>query len=66
VQEQMRVETRALNERATRLATARATADGLQAAEQARDTAKAQLAALGEWNYTISPRDYPPNRALIL
>jgi hypothetical protein len=20
----------------------------------------------GEWNYTISPRDYPPNRALIL
>ena len=49
VQEQMRAETRALNEQKTRLATARATAAGLQAAaqtaEQARDTAKAQLAA---------------------
>ena len=49
VREQMRAETRALNKQKTRLATARATAAGLQAAaqtaEQARDTAKAQLAA---------------------
>ena len=46
VQERIRAETRALNGQETQLAMARATASGLQAAEQARDTAKAQLAAL--------------------